>query len=91
MLFRYSLSYISRLVFFLFVCFVLFLFVCLFLGTIWISCQVEINFPSLFSMCFSEKKKISFLIMESIGNGQGGLACCDSWGLKESDMTEQLN
>ena len=20
--------------------------------------------------------------------GQGGLACCDSWGLKESDMTE---
>ena len=23
--------------------------------------------------------------------GQGGLACCDSWGHKESDMTEQLN
>ena len=23
--------------------------------------------------------------------GQGGLACWDSWGLKESDMTEQLN
>ena len=23
--------------------------------------------------------------------GQGGLACCDSWGLKESDMTERLN
>ena len=22
---------------------------------------------------------------------QGGLACCDSWGRKESDMTEQLN
>ena len=22
---------------------------------------------------------------------QGGLACCDSWGFKESDMTEQLN
>ena len=21
-------------------------------------------------------------------NGQGGLACCDSWGRKESDMTE---
>ena len=20
--------------------------------------------------------------------GQGGLACCDSWGCKESDMTE---
>ena len=24
-------------------------------------------------------------------DGQGGLACCDSWGRKESDMTEQLN
>ena len=24
-------------------------------------------------------------------DGQGGLACCHSWGLKESDMTEQLN
>ena len=23
--------------------------------------------------------------------GQGGLACCNSWGHKESDMTEQLN
>ena len=25
------------------------------------------------------------------GDGQGGLACCDSWYLKESDTTEQLN
>ena len=24
-------------------------------------------------------------------DGQGGLACCNSWGCKESDMTEQLN
>ena len=24
-------------------------------------------------------------------DGQGGLACCDSWGRKESDMTEGLN
>ena len=24
-------------------------------------------------------------------DGQGGLACCDSWGRKESDTTEQLN
>ena len=22
------------------------------------------------------------------GDGQGGLACCDSWGRKESDTTE---
>ena len=26
-----------------------------------------------------------------VGDGQGALACCNSWGLKESDMTEQLN
>ena len=25
------------------------------------------------------------------GDGQGGLACCDSWGCKESDTTEWLN
>ena len=25
------------------------------------------------------------------GDGQGGLACCDSWGRKESDATEPLN
>ena len=26
-----------------------------------------------------------------VGDGHGGLACCNSWGRKESDMTEQLN
>ena len=26
-----------------------------------------------------------------VGNGQGGLACCDSWGHKQSDTTERLN
>ena len=25
-----------------------------------------------------------------VGNGQGGLTCCDSWGRKESDTTERL-
>ena len=25
-----------------------------------------------------------------VGNGQGGLVCCDSWGGKELDTTEQL-
>ena len=25
------------------------------------------------------------------GEGQGSLACCDSWGRKELDTTEQLN
>ena len=26
-----------------------------------------------------------------VGDGQGGLACCNSWGHKESDRTEWLN
>ena len=26
-----------------------------------------------------------------VGDGQGGLACCSSWGYKESDTTERLN
>ena len=26
-----------------------------------------------------------------VGDGQGGLMCCNSWGHKESDTTEQLN
>ena len=26
-----------------------------------------------------------------VGDGQGGLACCNSWGHKVSDSTEQLN
>ena len=25
------------------------------------------------------------------GDGQGGLACCGTWGCKESDMTERLS
>ena len=24
-----------------------------------------------------------------VGDGQGGLACCSSWGCKESDMTDR--
>ena len=27
----------------------------------------------------------------AVDDGQGGLACCGSWGCKESDTTEQLN
>ena len=26
-----------------------------------------------------------------VGDGQGGLACCNPWGLKESGTTEQMN
>ena len=30
-------------------------------------------------------------LRDRVGDGQGGLACCSSWGRKESDMTEPLN
>ena len=26
-----------------------------------------------------------------VGDGQGGLVCCGSWGPKERNMTERLN
>ena len=26
-----------------------------------------------------------------VGNGQGSLVCCSSWGCKELDMTEPVN
>ena len=26
-----------------------------------------------------------------VGDGQGGLACCNSWGHKELDTTKRLN
>ena len=32
-----------------------------------------------------------FVQTPGVGDGQGGLVCCNSWGCKESDMTEQLN
>ena len=28
---------------------------------------------------------------QGVGDGQGSLACCSSWGRKELDMTERLN
>ena len=28
---------------------------------------------------------------QGVGDGHGGLACCDSWGRRESDTTERLN
>ena len=30
-------------------------------------------------------------VNSGVGDGQGGLACCDSWGRKESDTIERLN
>ena len=32
-----------------------------------------------------------FECTSGVGDGQGGLACCGSWGHKESDTTERMN
>ena len=29
--------------------------------------------------------------LQEVGDGQGGLVCCNSWGREESDTTERLN
>ena len=31
------------------------------------------------------------LLTPGVGDGQGGLACCDSWGHEKLDTTERLN
>ena len=31
-----------------------------------------------------------FVWTPGVGDGQGGLVCCDSWRRKESDTTERL-
>ena len=35
--------------------------------------------------------EMSLSELPGVGDRQGGLACCDSWGRKESDTIEQPN
>ena len=37
-----------------------------------------------------EGRRTSIYCSLGVGDGRGGLACCDSWGCKESDKTERL-
>ena len=46
------------------------------------------DFTDLMHMSLGELWSITTL---GVGDGQGGLACCDSWSRKESDTTERLN
>ena len=34
--------------------------------------------------------ELEFEETPGVGDGQRGLACCNSWGRKESDTTEQI-
>ena len=47
-----------------------------------------VNFPKDF---FAYTKNCLSTCILRVGDGQGGLACCNSRGRKESDTTEQLN
>ena len=42
-------------------------------------------------MSLSKLNGHGFVWTLGVGDGQGGLACCDSWGHKESGTTERLN
>ena len=39
----------------------------------------------------TDSMDVGFSWTPGVGDGQGGLACCGSWGHKESDTTERLN
>ena len=39
----------------------------------------------------TDSMDVSLSELQELVMGQGGLACCSSWGRKESDTTEQLN
>ena len=39
----------------------------------------------------TDSMDVSLSELQELVDGQGGLACCNSWGRKESDMTERLN
>ena len=39
----------------------------------------------------TDSMDLEFKWTPGVGDGQGGLACCNSWGCNELDMTERLN
>ena len=41
--------------------------------------------------CHHRLDGCEFELTPGVGDGQGGLAWCNSWGRKESDTTEQLH
>ena len=39
----------------------------------------------------TDSMDVSLSELTGVGDGLGGLGCCDSWGRKESNTTEGLN
>ena len=48
------------------------------------------DFLKRFSQSFQSLSRVRLLVTPGVGDGQGGLAHCSSWGHKESDTTERL-
>ena len=47
--------------------------------------------PLLTSLFWNISMIFPLMQAPGVGDGQGSLACCNSWGRKESHMTECLN
>ena len=47
--------------------------------------------PPLYLWAATAECQHFLMATPGVGDGQGGLACCGSWGLKESDTTERLS
>ena len=63
---------------------------CVFLSYLGTHLGVE-SLPTLTIWRSDYNPCVHWCLSVEVGDGQGGLACCNSWGHKESDMTEWLN
>ena len=63
------------------------------MGKQWKQCQALLfGAPKSLQMVIAVmKSKMLTHWTPGVGDGQGGLACCGSWGRKELDTTERLN
>ena len=71
--------------------------------TLWSTSQRTVHNLQLPSLTFSLKTlpwdplgssgllRMTWVWSPGVGDGQGGLVCCDSWGRKESNTAERLN
>ena len=59
--------------------------------TDWFQIRKGVRQGYILSPCLFNLFSLFNLFKIRVGDGQGGLVCCDSWGHKESDMTERLN
>ena len=64
---------------------------CLLISSLQTPSAVILETPKIKSDTVSTVSPSICHLTPRVGDGQGGLVCCNSWGRKESDTTEQLN